>query len=152
MILSNEKNYPFEYTGNFETSFYGHRELSWGNTQKALECRKEMLALPPVREIRKLENGDYQIAHYLFKVKEMELWGRNGRKKLHNTIFYQLLSYFLDTPDHYLSRERINKIFKNKSDEAIYKSISRFRALFKEDPDIKIINHLDGGYLFKIEL
>jgi hypothetical protein len=73
-----------------------------------------MLALPPLKEIRRLENGDYQIAHYLFKVKEMELWGHNGRKKLHNTIFYRLLCAFMETKDHSLSRAEINQYIKIK--------------------------------------
>ena len=131
----------------YNSSLYDEpKELAWDNTHKAIECKKEMLALPPLKEIRRLENGDYQIAHYLFKVKEMELWGHNGRKKLHNTIFYRLLCAFMETKDHSLSRVEINQIYKNKNDDAIYKSISRFRALFNEEPCIKIISRPEGGY------
>lgn len=135
---------------NIETIFYGPRELSWSNSQKSLDCRKEMLALPPVKEIRRLENGDYQIGHYLFKTEEMELWGYNGRKRLHNTIFYRLLFAFMETPENSLSKLKIDEIYKNKNDEAIYKSISRFRILFNEDPSIKVVSRPEGGYSMKI--
>lgn len=111
--------------------------------------------------IRKLPNGNYEIASLLFKVKQLSLYDAEGHE-IH--IDYQvatLLKMFLEAEDHFLNKEdTINDLWKEASKaecrQAFYRRFNSctrsLREALSRDEDIVLICKTKKGYQLIVKM
>lgn len=109
------------------------------------------------KEIRKLENGDYELGNCLFYPEELALY-KNGEKiKLQNQSAIILLR-FLEARRHFLSRKALIEIIGSKKPTATYQgedrldmAISRLRKSLKADAWLEIECNYKVGYTLYVK-
>lgn len=111
--------------------------------------------------IRKLENGNYEIASLVFKVSQWSLFHSDGREIKLNYQEAVLLKMALEAQDHFINREEAIKILwpesmKEKCTKAYYSrfttSVNRLNKALSKDERIYLSCRSKKGYYLIVDV